>query len=464
MPQEPTQVLAQFAASLAYDDLPAHVREQCKNLLLDALACALAGHQGEETGQVAALAAALAQSDESSVIGGGRLSLAGATLFNGFLVTAVTMCDVHRATLTHITPEVVPPALAIAERDGRSGRDLLVALAAGFEVMTRIGLGMDWPAARARGWHGPGVLGPFGAAAAVGRLRGFDAATMARAFGLAGSQSAGTYAAWGTPTVKFHQCRGALSGLIAALLAEQKFLATAEFLTAKDGGLYNAYADGGEPELATGGLGRRWELEQIALRAWPSATSIQGMNTALFDLIERHKVDPARVKALRIGLSKPAFDLHGGLARYKAKFEAMISAHYTAAVILHDRALTLAQFEPARYDDPVLRRAAAEQVEIKPDPALSGVQATAEIELADGTKLAARCEHPRGSAENPLSRAQIEGKLRAYAPDRISAAAIDEVVRAVDRLEDLGSVRDLMDALRATPRAERAVKRAAARA
>jgi 2-methylcitrate dehydratase PrpD len=460
---EPTQVLAQFAAGLAYDDIPAAVREQCKNLLLDALACALAGHQGEETGQVAALAAALAQSDEASVIGGERLSLAGATLLNGFLVTAVTMCDVHRATLTHITPEVVPPALAIAERDGLSGRDLITALAAGCEVMTRIGLGMDWPAARARGWHGPGVLGPFGAAAAVGRLRGFDADTMARAFGLAGSQAAGTFAAWGTPTVKFHQCRGALSGLIAALLAEQKFVATKEFLTHKDGGLYNSYAAGGKPELATVDLGARWELTQIALRLWPSASSIQGMNTALFDLIDKHRVDPARVARVRIGLSKPAFDLHGGLARYKAKFEAMISAHCTAAVILHDRELTLKQFEPGRYDDPALRRAAVEQVEITADPALTGVEATVASELADGTKLATRCEHPRGAPENPLSRGDIERKLRTYAPDRISAAAIDEVVRSVDRLEEISSVRRLMDALRATPRAERAPMRAAAR-
>src|SRR4029453_11501533 len=70
------------------------------------------------------------------------------------------------------------------------------------------------------------------------RLRRFEPETMAKAFGLAGSQSAGTFAACGTPTVKFHQCRGALSGLLAALLAEQKFLATREFLTASDGGLY----------------------------------------------------------------------------------------------------------------------------------------------------------------------------------------------------------------------------------
>jgi len=453
-----TEVLAGFAALLQYDDVPERVRDHCKNLLLDTLACAVAGHRGEETQQIAALASGLAQSNESSVIGGEALSLAGATLLNGYLVTAVTMCDVHRPTLTHVTPEVMPPALAIAERDGLSGRDLIVATAAGCEVTTRIGVGLDYPAFRAKGWHGPGVLGPFGAAAAVGRLRRFDTETMAKAFGLAGSQAAGTFAAWGTPTVKFHQCRGALSGLLAALLAEQKFLATLEFLTASDGGLYNVYANGGRPEAVTADLGKRWELAQIALRLWPSASSIQGMNTALFDLIERHKIDPAKVKKVRIALSQPTFDLHGKLAHYKGKFDALISGHYTAAVILHDQELTLAQFEPARYDDPKMRRAAAEQIELRADAALSGVEAVAEIEMEDAT-LNAHCQHPRGSPENPLSRGEIEGKFRTYADGVLSPSVIAATIDAVANLENLGSVRKLMEMLRAVPRraqAERA--------
>src|SRR5262249_5290188 len=100
MVAETTQALAQFAAGLTYEDIPPRVRDATKNLLLDTLACAVAGHEGEETGQIAGLAGALAQSQESSVIGGERASLAGATLINGYLVTAVTMCDVHRATLT----------------------------------------------------------------------------------------------------------------------------------------------------------------------------------------------------------------------------------------------------------------------------------------------------------------------------------------------------------------------------
>ncbi len=445
---EATQTLARFAATLTYDDLPPRVRDHTKNLLLDALACAIAGNRGEETGQVAAFASALARGDESSVIGGGHLSLAGATLLNAYLVTATTMCDVHRATMTHVTPEVVPPALMIAERDGLSGRDLLVAVAAGAEVTTRIGIGLDYPAFRARGWHGPGIIGPFGAAAAVGSLLRFDAETMARAFGLAGSQAAGTYAAWGTPTVKFHQCRGALSGLMAALLAQQNFVATREFLTAKDGGLYHAYVDGGLPQAVTADLGTRYELEQIALRLWPSATVIQGLATAIFELVEKHKIDAAHVRKVRIGVSQTAFDLHGGFAIYKAKFEALLSTHYTAAIILHDRALTLAQLEPTRYDDPKLRAFAAQNVEVYADPAVKGSGARVEIAMQDGAILSARCEHPLGSFENPLSRGQIEQKFRTYAAGVLAAADADAVVAAVDRLEDFGAVGKLTALLR----------------
>jgi len=452
MAAEPTQVLAQFAATLRYEDLPQRVREHCKNLILDALACAVAGHRGEETGQVAALAAALAPGAEAGVIGGETSSLAGATLLNGYLITAVTMCDVHRATMTHITPEIAPPALAIAERDGCSGRDFLVAVAAGCEVTTRIGIGTDYPVFRARGWHGPGIFGPFGAAAAAGRLLNLDADTMARAFGLAGSQAAGTFAAWGTPTVKFHQCRGALSGLMAALLAQQKFVATREFLTAKDGGLYNTYVNGGKPALAIADLGQRFELEQIALRLWPSATLIQGMNTALFELAQKHAIDGARVRKVQIALSKTAFDMHGGFGSYKGKFEALLSAHYTTAAILHDRALTLAQFDPGRYDDPKLRAFAAEKVEVRGDASVDHSQAKVEIAMDDGMVLAARCEHPLGSLENPLSRAQVEQKFRLYAEGVIPQANIARVVGAVDRLEELGSVRQLMDWLRGEPR------------
>jgi 2-methylcitrate dehydratase PrpD len=245
---------------------------------------------------------------------------------------------------------------------------------------------------------------------------------------------------------------------MAALLAEQKFVATKEFLTAKDGGLYNTYSNGGKVELAIGDLGKRWELEQIALRQWPSASSTQGMNTALFDILDKHQLDPEQVKTLRVFLTQTCFDMHGKLQKYRGKFEALISAHYAAAVALQDRTLTLAQFEPARYDDPKVRRIAEQKVDVQPDPSFKGSQAAVEIELTNGQTLKARCEQPRGSFENPLSRAQIEDKLRTYAKGRLGAARVEEVIEAVNGLENLASTRKLMELLRvdSSKRSERA--------
>jgi len=148
-------------------------------------------------------------------------------------------------------------------------------------------------------------------------------------------------------------------------------------------------------------------------------------------------------------MSKTAVDMHGIFRATRANFDALLSTHYAATVILHDRELTLVQFEPARYDDPKLRKFAAEQVEVKVDPSLSGVQAVVEAQTTDGRTLSVRCDHPRGSAENPLTRAQIESKFRTYAATRLPTPNVQAVLSTVARIEDLGSTRTLMDWLRA---------------
>jgi len=232
------------------------------------------------------------------------------------------------------------------------------------------------------------------------------------------------------------------------LLAQQKFVATREFLTAPDGGLFNTYTNGGRPDAVTADLGTRWELEKIALRLWPSASTIQGFITAMFDLVEEHRVVPEQVLRIRVAMSKTAVDMHGIFPRYQGKFEALLSTHYAAAAILHDRALTLAQFEPARYNDPKLARFAAEKVAVEIDPALAGVQAVVEASLASGATVAVRCDDPRGAPENPLTRAQIEDKFRTYAKSRLPASRIEEIIATVTALETLESTRRLMDGLR----------------
>ena len=447
MTATPTADLAGFIAKLAFDDIPATVRDCAKDYILDAIASALAGNHGDEVRQIRALAQALGSSSEASVIGGERLSLAGATMLNAYLVTAVTVCDVHRPTLYHTTPEVVPPALAIAERDGASGTALLLAVIAGLETSVRIALGTNYPAFRARGWHSPGVVGPFGGAAAVGKLLGLDAEQQRNAFGLAGSQSAGTFAHWGTPTIKFHQCRGALSGLMAGLLAQQGFRASAEVLAHPDGGIFNAYSDGGKPEAVVADLGERWMLEGIALRIWPAASSIQTAMTALLALMQRHDLRPENVGEIRVGLSKTVYDMHGTLP-WNDKFKALLSAPYVMSIMLHDRRCWLEQFEPRRYQDAAVDRFTRERVKVVEDASLQGTAAVVEVRTTSGATLTDRRECAKGDPDDPLTRAEIEEKLHTAAEGLLARPQIERIIALVERLERVADVRELAAALR----------------
>ena len=447
MMSAPTTELAQFVAGLRYEDLPPRVGERVKDIVLDTIASALAGRQGEETGQIRALAAALGASREATVIGGEPLSLAGATLLNGYLITAVTVCDVHRPTLCHTTPVVVPPALAIAERDGADGRALITAIAAGLETTVRVGLGTKYPAFRARGWHSPGVIGPFGGAATAGKLLGLDAERQRHAFGLAGSQSAGTFAQWGTPTIKFHQARGALSGLLAALLAEQGFTASAEVLANKDGGIFNAYSDGGAPEAVTAELGERWQLEQIALRLWPAASSIQTLITSLLALMRAHDLSPARIASVRVGLSKTVYDMHGTLP-WSDKFKALLSTPYVTAIVLHDKCCWLEQFEAQRYQDPAVGAFARERVKVEIDPRVEGTGAAVDVRTVDGAVHSDRRTAPKGDPTDPLRRAEIEEKLRTASAGFLPREAVERIISVVSGLEQVRDVRELLAAVR----------------
>ena len=447
MSTTPTAELAAFIAGLQYEQIPAAIRERVKDIILDALASALAGTHGDEVKQIRGLATALGASSEASIIGGDKLSLAGATLLNGYLITAVTVCDVHRPTLYHTTPQVVSPALAIAERDGASGKALLTAITAGLETSVRVANGTHYAAFRARGWHSPGVVGPFGGAAAVGKLRSFNADLQRNAFGLAGSQSAGTFAHWGTPTIKFHQCRGALSGLMAGLLAEQGFLASKEVLAHPDGGIYNAYSDGGNPASVIADLGKQWTLEQISLRLWPAASSVQSVITALLVLATAHDLKPANIAGVRVGLSKGVYDMHGTLA-WDDKFKALLSMPYITAVVLHDRACWLDQFEPARVKDPAVDAFARERVKVGIEPGIAGTAALVEITTTAGVTHSDRRLVAKGDAADPLSRTEIQGKLRTAAAGVISNAAADRIIALVDNLERVANVRELLDAIR----------------
>lgn len=436
-----TSDLASFAAETVYDDLPERTRERAKIVLLDAIACALTGWQSDDSHRMERTAVAIAGPGLSPVIGHTPLSPTGAVLVNGYLVTATTMCDVYLPTLCHVTPEVLPICMAVGTERKASGASLLLSFALGLELTTRISLGANYAAFRGRGWHSPGVFGPLGGAAAAGKLMGLDAAGLVNAIGIAGSQAAGTFAHWGTPTVKLHQARGALSGYLAAELADAGFRSSPDVLTMEDGGIYSAYSDGGDPAAALANLGADWRLEDISLRQWPLASSLQGLATSLFALLGQENIAAGEVAQVRIGLSETSYKMHGTLP-WDTRFQALLSGRYVASVIIHDRECWLDQFTPARIADPALTAFASERVVIEPDPAISASGARVEIKFADGHVMSDVRANAHGEPTDPLTMADVTAKFLRAAEPVLGVEAARRTMARLAQIDELECVDD----------------------
>jgi 2-methylcitrate dehydratase PrpD len=444
---KPTEDLARFAAEFGYADLPNPARDHARHLLVDSIGCALASDYGQETGMYTRFARIAGGAGNSTVIGAPEgLSLLGASLLNGYLITAATVCDTYVPAHVHITPEVVPPALAIAEQNRLEGKALLAAIAIGAEVAVRVADGIDYTVAGPRGWHMPGIVGPFGAAAAVGRLRGLTSLQMRNALALAGSQAAGTWASWGTPTVKFHQSRGAVSGLLAGLLAEENFTASAEILAHPDGGILAAYSDGGDPSAVVAGLGQQFAFERISLRLWPGGTPLQPTLTAVFDLLAAHRPAFGEIERVRIEVAPDVYEAHARFAEPEGTFDALLSYPFTVAASLRDGRFWLDSIGPAKLGDPDLRRFMRDRVALVSNPALTREHSRVEVTVGSET-LGAMAEGAKGSPANPATGDELRTKFGHAVAGRMAgadAAELLDLLFRIDECDDLGRLFKLL--------------------
>ena len=438
--------LARFAADLRAGDIAPAAAGHVTTLTLDAIGCALAGWEAEETPKVLAAARRLGGStgpgDATTVIGDDRAAPPlTAVLANAYLTTGITACDVYIPAHCHLTPEVIPAALAVAEAEHASGTALHTAITAGLEVASRLLRAIDYAEFRRRGWHSPGVFGPVGAATAAGLLLGLDEAGLRTAMSLAVSQAAGTFASWPTTAVKFHQARGAVAGLLAAVLAREGFAASADPFEAPDGGLLHAYAPG-QPGLALKDLGLDWELEQISIRLWPGATPVQALLTALLTG-ERELPAAPDITAVEIRVPPPIYAAHRGVAQPSGTFEALLSFHYTAAAtILHGR-FGIDLTTPEHRTDPELTAFIAARVSFLPDDSIPRGAVEVTIRTRDGGTRVLRQDHALGTPQRPAPQRLVHEKFLSYATPRIGGAATDLLAR-LTHLDEVPDVAELL--------------------
>lgn len=338
-----TRILATYAARIALRDIPPEVVSRAERLILDFVGnAARGGAEAESSPAIRALVtkAGLGAHGPCTVIGEAQTyGPAAAALLNGAFGHSLDFDDTHAASSLHPSAPVIPAALAAAEISGSSGADFVAAVVAGYEVCCRLGLALDPTRHYARGFHPTATAGTFGAAAAAGRLLGLNPDAMASAFGVAGSQAAGSlqFLANGAWNKRYQVGAAAMNGLLAALLAKEGFQGSRAAIEGEHGFL-KGYSDGADPAVAVDGLGSRYETLRIGVKPYPSCRYTHAALDGLLALRAEHALSTADIERVEIGLHRNGITLTADpLAkkrRARSVVEGQFSMPFTAAVAL----------------------------------------------------------------------------------------------------------------------------------
>lgn len=449
------QRLATFALELDLDAVPNEVVETAKLHVLDVLGCGFAAHGLGVAGEGRAAMAELGGEPESSVIGlDTALPAPNAAFANAMLCHGLDFDDTHSDSVSHVSTVVVPAASALAEARGAGGRELLAAIIAGNEVVTRIG--MATPGAfHKRGFHPTAICGIFGATAAASRLWELSEPDAASALGIAGSMASGLFAYLddATATKPIHPAWATHGALLAARLASLGAEGPPGVLEGRFG-VFHAFVDTRvdlEPQLAD--LGRRWETLRIAYKAFPACHFIHGSLGAtgtLCDGLDPGEIEEVVVTVPEAGVSlvlEPAESKVAPRTDYEGKFSLQFS---TAAMLVHGR-VGLSTYTPEVLGDrrvlELARKVRYETKEYASYPAAfpGGVR----IRLRDGRALEADFPYQLGAPENPMAPEQVRAKFRENAELALPAAAAAELetrVLSLEEHEDLHAVFGLLAA------------------
>jgi 2-methylcitrate dehydratase PrpD len=311
-----TETLAAYVAGLKYEEIPSEVLERAKMLTLDFLGSAIrARRDAESTPSLLKMLETLSLDSKgnSTVFGDGKtFTPAVAALLNGALGHSLDFDDTHADSSLHASAPVVPSAFAVGEMTGASGRDVLTAIVAGYEVCCRLGNALDPTSHYARGFHPTATAGTYGAAAAAAKLFGLSRPQIVSAFGVSGSQAAGSlqFVVNGAWNKRYQVGAAAMNGVIAASLARNDFVGSTESIEGKHG-LLVGYSDDAHPDKAVAGLGSTYETMKIGVKPYPSCRYTHAALDAIIAMRREHNLTPDQVKRVEIGLHRNGITLTG---------------------------------------------------------------------------------------------------------------------------------------------------------
>jgi len=436
--------VAEFISGLQYERIPAAGLPPAKAAILDSLGVALAGSQ-DSVGRIAAeLAREDGAKEEAALFGKGfRSSAMNAAFANGASTHAMDF-DASFAIMGQPMAGLTATVFALAEPLRATGRQLLEAYVAGFEVTAKLAWSMPetWSAT---GWHATASIGSLGCAAAAARLLQLNVEQCARALGIAASMASGSVGNFGTMSKPLHAGLAARNGVHAARLAQRGFTGSQQMLDGASNGFHQTFVPGMPPDLEPlEELGTKWDVERgMRYKAYPSgglahtgidaALALRAQDGITADAVERIEVRATRYTASRIIFGIPETEL-------QAKF----SMPYLVARALIDGEVTPDAFTEQAIREPAVI-ALARKVQMTADPDLDdsptgGRPCVLKISMKDGRSLERRVDYPKGSAEAPFTTAEVEAKFRSCAQRILSEQAVEQALIMVNALETLDDV------------------------
>ncbi len=445
-----TRRLARFAAELGYRDLDAATRHAAKRHILDTLGACLAGSAQSVTETAEAV---LVQGmPEGAVPVPGRRRRADAptaAYLGGAAGHGLELDDGYRLGSVHPGVVVVPAALAAGYGQGVSGPALMTAVTAGYEVVARISAAAQ-PGLRRRGFHATGACGAFGAAAAVGRLRGLGGQAMENALGLAASAAGGLFAfvGGGGEVKRLHAGQAARAGLLAALMAERGVAGPPGVLECPDG-FFQAFAGGEATPIAEVAGRDDVAITQCYVKPYACCRHFHGALDALFGILDAEDLDPEAVERVEIGTY--AFAAAHGSAGWDNPATAQLSFPFVMATALHKRGVRFEHFSAACRGDPaVIADCAKIAVFVDADcearyPRLRPAKVT--LYATGGRSFARAVDEPLGAPRNPLDDTALGDKYLGLAGPVLGEARARKTLALLWRLDELDTVAGLCDAL-----------------
>jgi len=447
MTQTIAERLVQFSENLQFDDIPPEVIDKTKRLVLDTIGVCIGSTQIDFGKSALKLVAGWGGTREATLIGRRtKVPAHHAALCNGILGHGQDYDDTHTESVVHPSAALVPVALAVAERTGCSGREMLTALIGGLEATIRIAM----PALNKihlRGFHTTSVAATFGAALITARLERIGLPRTVQAVGIGGSFASGLLECVpaGSGAKRLHAGWGALCGIVAAQLAQADYTGPNTVFEGKLG-VYNSFLRGEELDLDVifKGLGREWEILEIRPKLYPCCHYLQAFLDCAAALRREKQVRVEDIAGISCRIAQGAVNMVCEPWEKKLKpvtgYDARFSLPFAVALMLIRGKAGVAEFSEKVAADPKIRQLMAKvKYAVEPKYEVKDMPGWVEVTMKDGSRLVQEVPEVRGNAKHPIALAELLEKFSAGTASLGAAASsrIADDILALDKMADI---------------------------